>query len=227
VACGAVGTRGIGNHKHNDLLSVEFHAAGEDFLVDPGSYLYTPDPAARNQFRSTAAHNTVMVDGVEQNRFGDGSLFWLHADAVPRCLAWQPGDEVDLFVGEHTGYLRLADPVGHRREVRLWKRTRRLELLDRVLGEARHDVLWNFTLAPGVTVQPAGEGAWELDARGVRAVFRLEGVEPAAIRGAVRSESAASWVSPSYGVRQRTSALRFRLTALLPVAARFSVQVLR
>ncbi|MCZ6780773.1 MAG: heparinase II/III family protein, partial [Nitrospirae bacterium] len=40
----AVGTRGIGNHKHNDLLAVEVHLGGEDILVDPGSYLYTSAP---------------------------------------------------------------------------------------------------------------------------------------------------------------------------------------
>lgn len=225
VACGAVGTRGIGNHKHNDLLSVEFHAGGQDFLVDPGSYLYTPDPAARNLFRSTAVHNTVMVDGAEQNRFGEGSLFWLHADAVPSCLEWRPGAEEDVFVGEHTGYVRLADPVIHRRGVRLRKRDRRLEIEDRLAGEARHALLWNFTIAPGVAVRPAGEAAWELAVTGVRAVLSLDAVEPAALHAAVRREVVESWASPSYGVRRRTRALRFQVAALLPVTCRFSLQV--
>jgi hypothetical protein len=168
-----------------------------------------------------------MVDGAEQNRFGDGSLFWLHADAVPRCLVWQPGADEDVFVGEHTGYLRLADPVGHRREVRLWKRARRLEVLDRLLGEARHELRWNFTLAPGVAVRSAGEGAWELDANGVRAVLSVEAVEPAPARAALQGAVEDCWVSPSYGVRQQAKALRFQVAALLPVTCRFSIQVLR
>ena len=225
VACGAVGTRGIGNHKHNDVLSLEFHADGQDFLVDPGSYLYTPEPAARNLFRSTAVHNTVMVDGAEQNRFGEGGLFWMHADAVPTCLTWRPGVEEDVFVGEHTGYIRLADPVGHRREVCLRKRARRLEVVDHLFGEARHELCWNFTIAPGVAVRPVGETTWELDASGVRAVLSLDAVEPAALRAAVRGEAAESWASPSYGVRRRTKALRFHVAALLPVTCRFSLQV--
>src|SRR6185295_15773817 len=62
-----VGTAGFGNHKHNDLLSFEFHAHGTPLIVDPGSYLYTSDPGARNLFRSTRYHSTVSVDGVEQN----------------------------------------------------------------------------------------------------------------------------------------------------------------
>src|SRR6185295_19226636 len=67
VTNGIVGTNGFGNHKHNDLLGFEYHHAGMPVIVDPGSYVYTSDPDARNRFRGTAYHNTLMVDGVEQN----------------------------------------------------------------------------------------------------------------------------------------------------------------
>ncbi len=162
ITCGAVGTRGIGNHKHNDVLSFELHVDGQDLIVDSGSYLYTPEPAWRNRFRSTAAHNTVMVDNMEQNRFGEGGLFWLHADATPRCLAWESDPEADRFVGEHDGYARLAEPVIHRREFRLDKRARCLEVSDSLQGRGRHALDWNFTLAPGVVARAVGEGQWEL-----------------------------------------------------------------
>jgi hypothetical protein len=62
-----VGTNGFGNHKHNDLLSFEFHSDGTPLIVDPGSYVYTSDPDARNLFRGTAYHNTLTLDAVEQN----------------------------------------------------------------------------------------------------------------------------------------------------------------
>src|SRR5262249_4812290 len=67
VTNGCVGTKGFGNHKHNDQLSFEYHHRGVALVVDPGSYVYTADGNARNLFRSTRSHNTLAIDGVEQN----------------------------------------------------------------------------------------------------------------------------------------------------------------
>ena len=60
----------IVTHTHNDLLSFELSFNGEDIIVDSGTYLYTSSIADRDCFRSTAKHNTVVVDGEEQNDFG-------------------------------------------------------------------------------------------------------------------------------------------------------------
>lgn len=225
IANGPVGTRGIGNHKHNDLLSFELHADGQDLMVDPGSFLYTPDPASRNRFRSTAAHNTVMVDGQEQNRFGEGNLFWLHVDATPRCLAWETRPDVDVFMGEHDGYARLADPVLHRREIHLRKAARRIEVIDRLQGTGRHVLTWNFTLASGVALRPAGEGRWELAGASARALLALERMEARTGREPLRSEVVETFVSPRYGVGEKTIALRWHLTSSLPLECRFQIEV--
>jgi len=227
IACGPVGTRGIGNHKHNDILSFELHADGQDLIVDSGSYLYTPEPAWRNRFRSTAAHNTVMVDGAEQNRFGEGGLFWLHPDATPRCLAWESTGERDRFVGEHDGYARLSPSVMHRREFRLDKRVRRIDICDSLDGSGRHALVWNFTLAPGVTVRQAGEGEWELKNGSVRALLRLAemGPEETETRRKAQTEVVETWVSPHYGVKEPVRAIRLYLDANLPVNCRFRIEV--
>ncbi len=225
VACGPVGTAGIGNHKHNDLLSFELHADGQDLLVDPGSFLYTPDPPSRNRFRSTGVHNTVMIDGAEQNRFGEGGLFWLHADATPHCLAWETDPEVDFFAGEHDGYARLADPVIHRREFRLLKKARTLEIADGFRGTGRHTFAWNFTLAPGVTLRPAGQGEWELAGRSARALLTRERIGPEDASAGIRTEVVEAFVSPRYGVKEKTTALRFHLVSGLPLECRFRITV--
>ena len=128
--CSPVGTRGIGNHKHNDLLSLEIHLKGEDILVDPGSYLYTSDPDARNAFRGTRVHSTVMIDGVEQNRLVAKNLFCLHPDAHPRVLAWETGMTQNSVIAEHDGYCRLANPVVHQRTVTFERGMGRVEVVD-------------------------------------------------------------------------------------------------
>ncbi len=66
------GQEGFGGHAHNDKLSFELNLDGEDVVVDPGSYLYTPSQERRNQFRSVKSHSTIIVDGKEQNRWMKG-----------------------------------------------------------------------------------------------------------------------------------------------------------
>src|SRR5262249_62045769 len=81
VTNGIVGTKGFGNHKHNDQLSFEYHPDGAALVVDPGSYVYTSDADARNRFRGTSSHNTLSVDGVEQNEFKGEWLFRMFESA--------------------------------------------------------------------------------------------------------------------------------------------------
>ncbi len=225
VACGPVGTAGIGNHKHNDVLSFELHANGQDLFVDPGSFLYTPEPTWRNRFRSTAVHNTVMIDDLEQNRFGEEGLFWLHVDATPRCLTWESTLEADRFVGEHDGYARLTDPVIHRREIHLDRRNRSIRIVDGFLGTGRHAFTWNFTLAPGVSVRPVGKDRWEVEGPSARASLALETMEAGAGHELLRSEVVESFVSPQYGIREKTSAVRLHLVSEIPLECRFRIQV--
>ena len=55
-------------HTHNDKLAIELQVNGEDILFNPGTYVYTPNPKARYVFRSVKSHNTISVNGQEQNR---------------------------------------------------------------------------------------------------------------------------------------------------------------
>lgn len=56
-------------HTHNDKLSVEVMVDGNYITRDPGGYIYTAFPKGRDSFRSVHAHNTICVDGYEQNEF--------------------------------------------------------------------------------------------------------------------------------------------------------------
>ncbi len=59
-------------HTHSDKLSIELQVDGVDILLDPGTYIYTPLPNARNAFRAVANHNTLVVNNEEQNWWYDG-----------------------------------------------------------------------------------------------------------------------------------------------------------
>jgi len=56
-------------HTHNDKLSIEVMVDGKYITRDPGGYIYTAAPAIRDKFRATKAHNTIYVEGCEQNVF--------------------------------------------------------------------------------------------------------------------------------------------------------------
>src|SRR5260370_14416662 len=62
------GPQGVGRsgHGHEDALSLRLTMDGRRWLVDSGSGVYiSKDPADRNRFRGTGAHNTMRVDGVD------------------------------------------------------------------------------------------------------------------------------------------------------------------
>lgn len=65
------GPLGAGNHGHLDLFSFEAYAYGRPLIVDPGRYTYDESGPVnwRSIFRSTAYHNTVLVDGRNQTRY--------------------------------------------------------------------------------------------------------------------------------------------------------------
>lgn len=189
---GVVGTKGFGNHKHNDQLSFEYHHDGVALVVDPGSYLYTSDFDARNLFRSTASHNTLSIDGVEQNDMRPEWIFRLFETSNAEHVLFEDGSHAVRYVGKHHGYERLAEPVTHERELRLLKAGGALEIEDRLTGAGAHQLRWYFHLAPGVEAIETGGAVIELRARERRWFLRL----PDALE---RSIDDARY-SPSYGV---------------------------
>lgn len=100
VRCGAIGQNGIGGHAHNDQLAIELQVDGVDWIADPGTMLYTPDPDSRNRYRSVAAHFAPRAaDGREPGRL-DRGLFRIDGAAAGECLYAGP----DGFIGRHTGF---------------------------------------------------------------------------------------------------------------------------
>ncbi|MGZ3457175.1 MAG: alginate lyase family protein [Archangium sp.] len=140
VSAGPQGQRGVGGHSHNDKLSFELHLHGRPVIVDPGTGTYTRQPEVRNAFRSTAAHNTLEVDGVEQAPLEPGRLFALPEAARARVQVFQPGAELDRLTVRHDGYRALPAPVGVERTFVLHKRERALGVTDVLVGVGLHEM---------------------------------------------------------------------------------------
>ncbi len=201
---GPVGMAGRGGHGHNDCLSFEAALDGILLVADSGCYVYTASVEWRNRFRATAAHNTPLVDGEEQNRWVRPDYLWtLRDDARPEVRRWETNPDHDVFLGRHQGYQRLANPVTPVRGVVLDKSEHRLIVVDRFEGRGPHRVSIPYHFAPHVLIEAAGENVWRLtvDGREFLLLWRSAEAWQTAVRG--------SWWSPSYGVKHPAPALEF------------------
>jgi hypothetical protein len=79
------GQNGNGGHAHNDKLSFELVINGESVFLDPGTFLYTPDPEMRNLFRSVNAHNSIITDSGEQNNWLPGRFGLFNLENQSKC----------------------------------------------------------------------------------------------------------------------------------------------
>ena len=146
IRCGSIGQNGNGGHAHNDQLSFELNLQGHDFIVDGGSYLYTPIPQIRNEFRSTRAHNTLSMEGFEQHHWAEGlnGLFSLKNGTQYRT----PVYDQKHFKGEYVGH-----GLRHIRAFEFDKRDITIE--DISWSESTGEL--NFNLAPEVDIRQINE----------------------------------------------------------------------
>ena len=197
---GPHGYLSIAAHAHADALSVEVRVDGVEVLADPGTYCYQGNQEWRGFFRSTVGHNAVEVGGVDQSVSGGPTLWSRHASTRLVEVATRDDGEVDRWVAEHDGYVRLDPPAIHRRRVEI--SGRELRMVDTVETEGTHPVRVGFHLGPDV--EAALEGMvvrmqW-LTREGRRSTAELrlcDGVTWTCVRGL--TQPVMGWYSAGFG----------------------------
>lgn len=192
---GPLGYLGIAAHGHADALSFTLGVAGHEFLVDPGTYTYQGDSPWRQYFRGTAAHNTVRIDGVDQSVSG-GTFMWIHKAQV-RNVEFRSADDTDVLIAEHDGYLRLKQPILHRREIRLQKHDKRVTVIDDLTGTGIHEAEWFWHFAETCRVRLEADCVIAEDA-GYRVEMRFSGFQPAVAVLHGQDDPMGGWISRSY-----------------------------
>lgn len=142
---------GSGGHSHSDILSLVARIGDREILIDPGTYTYIADPAERNAFRGTAAHNTVRMAGRDQ-AIPAGPFRWLEKPDV-RINGWSSSPEQD-FLDATCQYAGFT----HRRRVLFVKKDAVVCVLDTVeapvweqywrLGREDDAVRFSFSAPP-------------------------------------------------------------------------------
>ncbi|HEV2801801.1 MAG TPA: alginate lyase family protein [Pyrinomonadaceae bacterium] len=206
--CGPHGSLN-GAHAHADALAILALAArGRHLLVDSGTYTYTGSSALRDRFRSTAAHNTLVVDG-ESSSVAAGAFRW-RTQARARCRRWLSHTRFDLFEGEHDGYLRLLAPAQHARTV-LFVKGDYWIVRDRVETTAAHryELNFHFNARADASIETA-DGAQTISASTADAATSLD-LLAFARGGAWRKEEALH--SARYGAATKAPVCTFEFAS--------------
>lgn len=141
------------NHHHGDKLSITLSADGAEFIVDPGTSLYTSAEAGpRYDLRYGFLHNVITIDGVDPNTGWDRHYGF---DVLEN--RWVTNATYDFLEGTYEFRNNLLDAMW-RRSVFFVKGDYWI-MLDTIYGEGEHLVESNLQFMIGNDVEVAGNRA--------------------------------------------------------------------
>jgi len=192
-------------HAHADTLGCLLYVDAVPLLIDTGTSTYEPGPVRRHE-RSTAAHNTVGVDGT------DSTEVWAVFRAGRRARVSGLTARVDssrvICEAAHDGFRGLPGRPLHRRRWSLSGDGLRVE--DVVAGRGRHKIAIRWQLAVGSTVRVDGGTAFVVGQAGAFSVA-VAASRPVLLTAEIRP------VATDFGSTVDAPALTCRIDAALPV----------
>jgi uncharacterized heparinase superfamily protein len=195
-------------HAHNDAMGFEFWA-GQSWIVDAGSYVYTADYQARNEFRSARAHNVLVLNDEEPNRFDEQLLFALPNETQVTVHEFS---ETKLSAS-HNGYARLGATV--RREFELQEKGLLITDLIETTNAPKFAAYFHF--APQAKIEVTDLTA-SIMLNSQRLTFNVQTLN------AVTLNVEPFWVSRSYGWRERAPVLVVRGECAERVELRYQIK---
>jgi hypothetical protein len=214
---GPLGYLSLAAHGHADALAFTLSAGGKRLLVDPGTFCYFTDPDWRAYFRSSQAHNTVVVDGYDQST-QRGTFLWSDK-AECRVSDWRANDQGYQLSASHNGYwARLG--VIHERHLDL--RGHRLTIRDTLRGRGSHLIQLFFQVDPEGTV--GQESGSCLQIKNGQVAARLT-FEPALQVRIQMGDARSGWYSPHFGTKIPAATIVAEIRTALPVTFTTLIEV--
>lgn len=217
--CGPLGPDYQPGHGHSDVLSYELTLHGQRVIVDTGVSSYERGPD-RHYERSTAAHNTVRVDGTEQAEIWGGFRVGRRPGVSPIHYGEIAGCQ--FVQGAHFGYKRLN--VVHSRTV-LRLQDNSWVFVDTLRGKRNHKVESFIHFHPAIQLSPYTESQisspemmvprWVLEFGGLRYLFM-------ALGDGVMNQTQA-WYSPGFAVRLPQPVIHWTSEGKLPATMVYAV----
>ena len=199
--CGSMGFLSIASHGHADSLSFTFSADGYRIFIDPGTYAYHSNKKWRNYFRSTSAHNTLCVDGINQSLI-TGSFMW-SKKAQSKLLEYQKNT---LVKGTHDGYMRLSDKVRHTRKITYTRKKNSWTITDELLCNDEHEISLFFHCDPSCSVKENDIGYDIFFHGGICSLTMQTDMKTSIFFG--QEDTLLGWHSPAYDVKIPTTTLK-------------------
>jgi uncharacterized heparinase superfamily protein len=150
-----VGPDYIPGHAHADTLSFELSWKAQRVLTNSGTSTYAKG-SQRERERSTAAHNTVVIDA--ENSSEVWSAFRVARRARPSSLEATRSDQMVRIACAHDGYRRLKGSPVHRRAIEITGRSVRVR--DAISGRGIHQAAGYFHLHPDVRLEETPRHDW-------------------------------------------------------------------
>jgi hypothetical protein len=212
---GPHGYLSLAAHAHADALSFTLSVGGHPILVDPGTYVYHTAWAWRQYFRGTRAHNTVVVDGLDQSHQA-GPFLWTHK-AETTVHHWQVDGHGAELLASHNGYRAIG--VEHRRRLALMNE--KLLVADFLEGTDEHHVALYFHLAPACQVKFLSPSELLIQHRSVQVSLSL----PPKLRVKLHygSESL-GWFSPGFARKDKATTVVGQVQCQLPVSLETTIK---
>jgi len=207
LRCGRLGVPPYAGHGHADLLHVVIQTENGLQLPDAGTYTYNGDQRWRWYFRSTVAHNVLVVDGASQ-AYPHGRFAW---QAIPRCrnTAWLSHPVFDWASAEHTAYQSLV----HWRGV-LFVRPEYWLIFDQLTGSGAPDAALLYHFPVDSLVDIAGDGIRSSSGLSLTVLTAGAGGEHDNTGEWSKIEG---WASPGYGLRVATPTVQYKWRGGLPL----------
>jgi uncharacterized heparinase superfamily protein len=194
---GKIGPDYIPGHAHADIFSYEMSLRGHRVIVDAGVYDYECSDT-RRYCRSTAAHNTVEVDGRDQCEMW--GAFRVGQRGYPHDVAWGRKESGFSLAGWHDGYRRLAGRPVHHRAMQ-WDANSGLMVKDRITSSQPVEVVSRLHLHPACVVERTEAS---------RILVRYPGGQFAVVWYESDLEIQEGQHFPEFGIRQPNTVLAFR-----------------
>ncbi len=153
-------------HAHNDCLGFTLRCNGHDIVTDSGVYEYQMGES-RDYFRSTAAHNTLRVNGGEQSE--TWASFRVGRRAHIRDFFYD--ESTSVLEAWHTGYEHVGVRVG--RQV-CFAKPRVFQVRDLCRSDRDIDVESYIHFAPGVMVRRDTDTRYILEFEQGRCVLDID-----------------------------------------------------
>jgi uncharacterized heparinase superfamily protein len=197
---GSIGPDFLPAHAHADIFSYEASIGGVKTIVDSGVYEYETGEM-RSYVRSTKAHNTFCVDGIDMAECW-GS-FRVARRYPPYSVSFSENNSGSEFDGSFSGYSKIiGDDLCGRRNMQFNNKEKYIRVNDRLTGRGSHLFESYIHFHPDAKIK-IFNGQIMVLLQGAAAIIEI-------LSGNVKIEK--SWYCPRFGVRieNKTAVVSFR-----------------